>query len=223
MKPFSFDSVLPPSATQANVYDQIEPLIQATLDGYSACIFAYGQTGSGKTHTMDGTAAQPGVIPRAVQSLFAGISTRADTHTCTVKVGVVEVYNEQIRDLLFGVDDEAAHEPGAPRSGPPSRNGTRSRRGYNASDGGWGGAGTVRLTAASKAHHASSGNKSNPQIHQDATGRSFVLTGIVEVRKNLSSFIRQLCVHYTPSRNPCITAIMCVCCPAGRATVLGRL
>lgn len=33
-------------------------------------MFAYGQTNSGKTHTMRGSAAEPGVIPLAVQHVF---------------------------------------------------------------------------------------------------------------------------------------------------------
>ena len=41
------------------------------LRGYDNTIMCYGQTGSGKTHTMFGTAADPGLVPRAVASLFA--------------------------------------------------------------------------------------------------------------------------------------------------------
>ncbi|KAI8567799.1 hypothetical protein RHMOL_Rhmol02G0149700 [Rhododendron molle] len=33
-------------------------------------VFAYGQTNSGKTHTMRGSNAEPGVIPRVVHDLF---------------------------------------------------------------------------------------------------------------------------------------------------------
>jgi hypothetical protein len=37
------------------------------LDLQTVTIFAYGVTSSGKTHTMQGTLAEPGVIPRVVQ------------------------------------------------------------------------------------------------------------------------------------------------------------
>lgn len=50
----SFDSVLPPSSTQEEVYSQVAECTESVLDGFNSTIFAYGQTGSGKTHTMFG-------------------------------------------------------------------------------------------------------------------------------------------------------------------------
>ena len=58
-------------------------------------LFAYGQTGSGKSHTMFGRGGAPGVVPRFCDALFAGLAASA-----TVTCSVVEIYNEQLRDLL---------------------------------------------------------------------------------------------------------------------------
>ena len=70
------------------------------LDGYNVCIFAYGQTGTGKTFTMEGTERNRGVNYRTLEELFKIAAERKDTVTYNISVSVLEVYNEQIRDLL---------------------------------------------------------------------------------------------------------------------------
>ncbi|CAK4885808.1 unnamed protein product [Aphanomyces euteiches] len=115
-KVFSFDRVLGPQSSQADVFREVEPLAQAVVDGYKACIFAYGQTGSGKTYTMGGTEHQPGLNYRLVAHIFDSILLRgtvvADASALEsfnketeqpvyhLQVGVYEIYNETIRDLL---------------------------------------------------------------------------------------------------------------------------
>lgn len=70
------------------------------LDGYNVCIFAYGQTGTGKTFTMEGTKQNRGVNYRTLHQLFKIAEERKETVTYDISVSVLEVYNEQIRDLL---------------------------------------------------------------------------------------------------------------------------
>ncbi|XP_036406437.1 kinesin-like protein KIF25 [Megalops cyprinoides] len=108
-KMFEFERVHSPEDTQEDVFEEVKPLLTSLLDGYNVCIMAYGQTGSGKTHTMIGSqnedpmgpegAPLQGVIPKAATELFRLISEKpADSHT--VEVSVVEVYNNEVFDLL---------------------------------------------------------------------------------------------------------------------------
>ncbi|KAF3950808.1 hypothetical protein CMV_023481 [Castanea mollissima] len=101
---FSFNKVFGPSASQAEVFSDMQPLIRSVLDGYNVCIFAYGQTGSGKTFTMTGprelTEKSQGVNYRALSDLFQIANQRKDTFSYEVSVQMIEIYNEQVRDLL---------------------------------------------------------------------------------------------------------------------------
>lgn len=84
----------------ADVFEDTAPFATSVLDGYNVCIFAYGQTGSGKTFTMEGTEEARGVNFRTLEQLFRIIKEREKLHRYDVSVSVLEVYNEQIRDLL---------------------------------------------------------------------------------------------------------------------------
>ncbi|KAK9714117.1 hypothetical protein RND81_06G072500 [Saponaria officinalis] len=103
-KAFKFNKVYGPKATQAEVFFDTQPLIRTILDGYNVCIFAYGQTGSGKTYTMSGpdnaTKEDWGVNYRALDDLFQVSEDRRNFFSYEIGVQMIEIYNEQIRDLL---------------------------------------------------------------------------------------------------------------------------
>ncbi|KAL0558295.1 hypothetical protein IC582_002851 [Cucumis melo] len=103
-KSFKFNKVFGPSATQGEVFSDTQPLIRSVLDGYNVCIFAYGQTGSGKTYTMSGptelTEDTLGVNYRALSDLFILSQQRKQTISYDISVQMLEIYNDQIRDLL---------------------------------------------------------------------------------------------------------------------------
>mmetsp|Transcript_32712 Transcript_32712/g.86435 ORF Transcript_32712/g.86435 Transcript_32712/m.86435 type:complete len:467 (-) Transcript_32712:134-1534(-) len=70
------------------------PLVDVVSSGYNATVFAYGQTGSGKTHTMLGEPDEPGVIGMTLTELF-NRNPKFEFY-----VSFIELYNEEIRDLL---------------------------------------------------------------------------------------------------------------------------
>nr|TKR97498.1 kinesin-4 isoform X2 [Populus alba] len=105
---FKLNKVFGPAATQEEVFLDTQPLIRSVLDGYNVCIFAYGQTGSGKTYTMSGPTMTSqedwGVNYRALHDLFQISQNRKSSISYEVGVQMVEIYNEQVRDLLSSDD-----------------------------------------------------------------------------------------------------------------------
>ncbi|KAL2268502.1 hypothetical protein VTJ83DRAFT_3348 [Remersonia thermophila] len=96
--PFEFDRVFDPSVTNEEVFGEISQLVQSALDGYNVCIFCYGQTGSGKTYTMS---SPDGMIPRATHMIYDTITKlREKSWSYTMEGSFVEVYNEELHDLL---------------------------------------------------------------------------------------------------------------------------
>jgi len=102
-KAFTFDYVYDASTTQRFFYDNsCSPLIDSVLEGFNATIFAYGQTGCGKSFSMQGCNNPKelrGVIPNAFEHIFDEINA-ADDREFLVRCSYLEIYNENIRDLL---------------------------------------------------------------------------------------------------------------------------
>ncbi|KAK3226888.1 hypothetical protein Dsin_006750 [Dipteronia sinensis] len=108
---FTFDKVFGPTAQQKDLYEQaVVPIVNEVLEGFNCTIFAYGQTGTGKTYTMEGECKkaksgpngelplEAGVIPRAVKQIFDTLESQNAEYS--VKVTFLELYNEEITDLL---------------------------------------------------------------------------------------------------------------------------
>ncbi|KAG7362104.1 kinesin motor domain containing protein [Nitzschia inconspicua] len=112
---FELDAVLDESCSQKEVYEKSgahQAISEDIFQGFNCTILAYGQTGAGKTFTM-GTALgaqedddeeytiqeSDGVIPRACHDLFQNIRDKCDGNA-QVECSYMEVYNEEIRDLL---------------------------------------------------------------------------------------------------------------------------
>eukprot|EP00981_Chlorochromonas_danica_P013799 scaffold6861_cov248-Ochromonas_danica.AAC.2 len=97
-KDFFFDAVFGPNAEQKNIYDICASgVVESVLNGYNGTIFAYGQT-----HTMEGRPDPPylrGIIPNSFQHIFEYVSSAQDRQFL-VRASYLEIYNEDIRDLL---------------------------------------------------------------------------------------------------------------------------
>ncbi|TYJ11614.1 hypothetical protein E1A91_A11G288400v1 [Gossypium mustelinum] len=104
---FSFDKVFYEESNQADVYEfLVLPIVRDTVNSINGTIITYGQTGAGKTYSMEGPnilesdEKKKGILPRVVDGLFACIKTSADSTKYTVKLSMVEIYMEKVRDLF---------------------------------------------------------------------------------------------------------------------------
>ncbi|XP_021429516.2 kinesin-like protein KIF3B [Oncorhynchus mykiss] len=102
MKSFTFDAVYDSESKQSDIYDDtVRPLVDSVLQGFNGTILAYGQTGTGKTFTMLGmpTDNERGIIPNSFNHIFTQIS-RSQNQQYLVRASYLEIYREEVRDLL---------------------------------------------------------------------------------------------------------------------------
>jgi kinesin family protein C1 len=163
---FAFDRVFGPGSDNAEVFGEISQLVQSALDGYNVCIFCYGQTGSGKTHTMS---APDGLIPRTVQQIYETTQRLRDKGWHYELHGsFIEVYNEQLHDLLLARDghgtDDCNNSGGNGGSG--GSGGTSGGGGSSSGGGGANGSGGT--------NSSSSSSKRLEIRHDAARGRTHV-------------------------------------------------
>nr|XP_033777070.1 LOW QUALITY PROTEIN: kinesin-like protein KIF17 [Geotrypetes seraphini] len=102
-KQFTFDGAYNQEQQTEQIYNEVAfPLVEGVTEGYNGTIFAYGQTGSGKSFSMQGVpqpVAQRGIIPRAFEHIFECVQCAENTKFL-VRASYLEIYNEEIRDLL---------------------------------------------------------------------------------------------------------------------------
>lgn len=102
---FTFDKVFSPKASQEEIFDT--SVIDNALRGFHSTIFVYGATSTGKTHTMFGRDTDHGIIPRACSYLFSELNRKSTIIEYSVKISFVEIYCENIFDLLTENSDVA--------------------------------------------------------------------------------------------------------------------
>lgn len=114
---FRCNAYLGPQSSQEDIFEQVSPIVERTIEGYNGTIFCYGVTGSGKTYTMSGPveevaqlrdASSPntGIVPRVSRKIFEYIRDRsAQGEVYIVEASFLEIYSpdgtrEQLIDLL---------------------------------------------------------------------------------------------------------------------------
>ncbi|NXC34913.1 KIF12 protein, partial [Campylorhamphus procurvoides] len=107
---FGFSAVFDAGASQEAVFEGsgMRQLVEMAMDGFSCTVFAFGQTGSGKTYTLMGpltqsetqpaTPALLGLMQRSFAYLLEQIQSRGSE--LALSASYLEIYNEQVRDLL---------------------------------------------------------------------------------------------------------------------------
>uniref|UniRef100_A0A8C9PTD7 Kinesin-like protein n=1 Tax=Spermophilus dauricus TaxID=99837 RepID=A0A8C9PTD7_SPEDA len=98
---FVFDRVFGEKATQQDMFQHTTcRILDSFLQGYNCSVFAYGATGAGKTHTMLGKEGDPGIVYLTTMELYRRFEACQEEKQFEVLISYLEVYNEQIHDLL---------------------------------------------------------------------------------------------------------------------------
>ncbi|XP_013618956.1 PREDICTED: kinesin-like protein NACK1 [Brassica oleracea var. oleracea] len=97
---YTFDKVFGFDSPTKQVYeDGAKEVALCVLEGINSSIFAYGQTSSGKTYTMSG------ITEFAMNDIFCYIQKHKEREF-TLKFSAIEIYNEAVRDLLSGDNNQ---------------------------------------------------------------------------------------------------------------------
>uniref|UniRef100_A0A7N0T518 Kinesin-like protein n=1 Tax=Kalanchoe fedtschenkoi TaxID=63787 RepID=A0A7N0T518_KALFE len=104
---FNFDKVFYSESEQASVYEfSVLPIVRDAVNAINGTIITYGQTGAGKTYTIEGPnikesdELKKGLLQRVVGELFECMKSSDETVNYSMKLSMVEIYMEKVRDLL---------------------------------------------------------------------------------------------------------------------------
>jgi len=104
---WTYDRVYGPKSDTRQIFDRhVKEIVHSCLEGVNGTVFAYGQTASGKTFTMHGDQKRHGIIPYAVLQMFSLMEQHPDLDYL-LTVSYLEIYNENILDLLSGPEGGA--------------------------------------------------------------------------------------------------------------------
>lgn len=170
-----FNRVFAPDAEQSVLFEHSTlPLLRRFEDGESCVLFAYGITNAGKTHTIQGTAQEPGILPRIVAELFdSSLTDRIALH-----LSMMEIYQEQIFDLLSKKREKLSIRDGHGKLDVPRLSHHKLASAADA----------VRLMNQGSAKRCMSKTKLNAESSRSHAMYSITMTKTVDDRETISVF-----------------------------------
>ncbi|KAI3948107.1 hypothetical protein MKX01_014706 [Papaver californicum] len=104
---FCFDKVFYQDSKQSDVYEFLAlPIVKDAVNAINGTIIIYGLTGAAKTYSMEGNGImechgeEKGLLPRVVDGLFECLKSLDEMTKYTVKLSMVEIYKDKVRDLF---------------------------------------------------------------------------------------------------------------------------
>jgi len=105
-KKWHYDHVFGNHCNNEFVFNTLaKPLVASALEGYNTVLFMYGQTSSGKTFTLFGSDDTRGLVDHSLEEVQRGVHA-AEEQEFVIKMLFVELYNEELRDLLHDGESE---------------------------------------------------------------------------------------------------------------------
>ncbi|KAJ1409156.1 P-loop containing nucleoside triphosphate hydrolase protein, partial [Ochromonadaceae sp. CCMP2298] len=97
---YAYDHCFGPNSTNQETYDIVgKPVVLKAMEGFNGTVFTYGQTGSGKTWTMRGCMSDPGMMILCIRDIMGWLTSHPQIKY-ELRISYLEVYNEEINDLL---------------------------------------------------------------------------------------------------------------------------
>ncbi|KAG0150146.1 hypothetical protein CROQUDRAFT_88442 [Cronartium quercuum f. sp. fusiforme G11] len=122
---YNFDHVFGSEIdSQSEIYETLlstNDLVKGFLEGFNATLIAYGQTSAGKSYTMGtgpASGSRAGVIPRAIEDIFNSLEKDPRIEQTVIKVAFLEVYNDELIDLLAYYNSSSGRKTPGGRTSP---------------------------------------------------------------------------------------------------------
>eukprot|EP01006_Ploeotia_vitrea_P052392 TRINITY_DN67677_c2_g1_i1.p1 TRINITY_DN67677_c2_g1~~TRINITY_DN67677_c2_g1_i1.p1 ORF type:complete len:805 (+),score=91.43 TRINITY_DN67677_c2_g1_i1:307-2415(+) len=97
---FEVDAAFKPSAKNAAIFEDANPIVQCAIDGYNVAFMCYGQSGAGKTFTMFGNDKDPGIVFLGIAELWATFKARWETEKTHVMLAVMDLHGDTLTDSM---------------------------------------------------------------------------------------------------------------------------